>query len=197
MPEDRPDQRLLICEKLMALVLGILRLFLMILAPPGSAKTAYVSRLFPAWYFVSHPRSNIIAVSHIATLAETNSGHVQRYVRDNSDMLGYNLTNDSKSNWATSNGCEYHAVGADGAVRGFRADLIIIDDPIKDRGAAESATARNDPQANLGFRSVAGTGTIQPCRIFRQWRSQGQGGRHRSDRVTLVERPNRRTDHQA
>ena len=43
----------------------------------------------------------------------------------------------------------------------------------------------------------AGTGTIEPRRVFRERHPQGQGGRHRSDHVTLVEWPNRGTDHRA
>jgi hypothetical protein len=97
---------------------------------------------FPAWFFASHPRSNIIGVSHIATLAETNSGHVQRYINDNSAVPGYGLANDNKSHWYTTHVCEYVATGIGGTVRGFRADVIIIDDPINDREAAESETTR-------------------------------------------------------
>ena len=38
---------------------------LMILAPPGSAKTSYASRLFPAWYLVQ-PNRSVIGASHTA-----------------------------------------------------------------------------------------------------------------------------------
>jgi hypothetical protein len=58
----------LICSELEALARGRHKR-LMILAPPGSAKTTYASRLFPAWYFASRPRSNIIAVSHTQELS--------------------------------------------------------------------------------------------------------------------------------
>jgi hypothetical protein len=60
----------------------------------------------------------------------------------NAAVLGYALTNDDKSHWYTDNGGEYLAVGVGGTVRGFRADLIVIDDPVKDREAADSETAR-------------------------------------------------------
>jgi hypothetical protein len=85
---------------------------LMILAPPGSSKTTYVSRLFVAWYLAAIPGAKVISVSHIASLAETNSGYVQRYIRDNAAVLGYSLTNDDKSHWYTDNGGEYLAVGS-------------------------------------------------------------------------------------
>ena len=34
---------------------------LMVLMPPGSAKSTYASLLFPAWWFTQHPTSSVIA----------------------------------------------------------------------------------------------------------------------------------------
>jgi hypothetical protein len=73
----------LICARLQAVAEGKIDR-LMILAPPGSAKTTYTSRLFPAWFLAFKPGANIIAASHTASLAEENSGQVQRIVRDRS-----------------------------------------------------------------------------------------------------------------
>jgi hypothetical protein len=39
----------------------------------------------PSWFFAAHPGSNIIALSHIASLAETNSSYVQRFIQENSE----------------------------------------------------------------------------------------------------------------
>jgi predicted phage terminase large subunit-like protein len=115
---------------------------LMITAPPGSAKTTYTSRVYPAWFFATRPGSCIIGVSHVERMAELNSSHVQRIIREHQQTLGYTLLNDGKERWQTSNGCEYNAVGIGGTVRGLRADVIILDDPIKDREAAESEQQR-------------------------------------------------------
>lgn len=131
----------LICAKLEALVRGDFDR-LLIIAPPGSAKTTYVSRLFPAHYFATHSRGHIIGASHTMELAATNSGHVQRTVRDNTLVLGYGLANDNRSHWFTTTGAEYLAAGTGGVIRGFRADVVVIDDPIKSRQEAESETER-------------------------------------------------------
>jgi predicted phage terminase large subunit-like protein len=130
-----------ICAELEAVASGEAER-LMILAPPGSAKTTYASRLFPAWYFATRPRTNIIAASHTSELAETNSSHVQRVIRDNAETLGYGLANDNRSLWRTTHGCEYLAAGVGGTIRGFRADVVLIDDPIKSRQEAESEASR-------------------------------------------------------
>jgi hypothetical protein len=131
----------LIASNLQAVAAGKIKR-LMILAPPGSAKTTYTSRLFPAWYFAFRPASSIIAVSHTQELSETNSGFVQRLVRDNADTLGYGLQNDAKGRWYTSNNCGYLAGCVGSAILGFRANLAVIDDPIRSRQDAESETSR-------------------------------------------------------
>jgi predicted phage terminase large subunit-like protein len=115
---------------------------LMILGPPGCAKTTYVSRLFPPWYFAFRPHSSIISVSHTQELSETNSGFVQRLIRDNADVLGYGLANDAKGRWHTDHQCGYLAGSVGSAILGFRANLALIDDPIRSRQDAESELGR-------------------------------------------------------
>jgi predicted phage terminase large subunit-like protein len=143
----------LICSEVEAIARGK-RERLMILAPPGSAKTTYVSRLFPAWFFAFRPNSSIIACSHTASLSELNSGHVQRIVRENSAVCDYSLLQDSsdanssssgrvsKERWHTSNSCVFHAGSVGSAILGLRANLAIIDDPIRSRADAESEVVR-------------------------------------------------------
>ena len=50
---------------------------LMVLMPPGSAKSTYVSVLFPAWWLARRRNSAVIAACHTADLAE----HFARKVR--------------------------------------------------------------------------------------------------------------------
>src|SRR5215211_4440373 len=37
---------------------------LMVLMPPGSAKSTYTSILFPPWFLAQHPQHSIIGASH-------------------------------------------------------------------------------------------------------------------------------------
>jgi predicted phage terminase large subunit-like protein len=136
----------LLCSELEALARGKFSR-LMVLMPPGAGKTTYTSRLFPAWFCAFKPGANIIAASHTASLAEENSGFVQRVVRDNADTLGFTLLNDAKDLWHPSSGGGYLATGVGGTIRGFRADLAIIDDPIKSYDEAESLTLRDSTWA--------------------------------------------------
>jgi predicted phage terminase large subunit-like protein len=118
---------------------------LMILMPPGSAKSTYASILFPPWWFTQHPASSVIAVSHTHALAEAFSRRIRNLILDREGQLGYSLLPDERAaaNWRTSSGGEYMAVGVRGGITGRRADLIIIDDPIKSQLEADSALHRD------------------------------------------------------
>jgi predicted phage terminase large subunit-like protein len=118
---------------------------LMILMPPGSAKSTYASVIFPAWWFAQHPGSSIIAASHSSSLAEHFSRRVRTLIAEKESYLGFRISSDQRAaaTWTTSSGGEYLAVGVRGAIAGRRADLVIIDDPIKSQADAESSRQRN------------------------------------------------------
>jgi predicted phage terminase large subunit-like protein len=113
---------------------------LMILAPPGSAKSTYVSTLFPAWFLAQYPRAALIAASHTMELAERFGRRVRNTISEHATTLGYDLAADNAAagRWETNKGGEYFAVGVGGAVAGRRADLLVIDDPVKSRVDADS-----------------------------------------------------------
>ncbi|WP_239992114.1 phage terminase large subunit [Rhodopila globiformis] len=117
---------------------------LMVLMPPGSAKSTYASVLFPAWWFSQHPASSIITASHSAFLAEHFSRRVRALIIERQQCLGFCVSKDQRAadHWTTSCGGEYMAVGVRGAVAGRRADLIIIDDPVSSQADAESPRQR-------------------------------------------------------
>ena len=68
---------------------------------------------------------------------------MQRYIREHSATARLRPANDARGRWQTTNGCTYLAAGVGQAIRGFRADLILIDDPIRSRAEGESEVARN------------------------------------------------------
>ncbi|HEY0181245.1 MAG TPA: terminase family protein [Rhodopila sp.] len=117
---------------------------LMVFLPPGSAKSTYVSDLFPPWWFCRHPRSTVIAASHTAALAQSFGRRTRNRVSSNVNVLGYGLRRESTAarNWLTTAGGEYIAIGVRGSITGRRADLGIIDDPVKSQIEAESSVNR-------------------------------------------------------
>lgn len=117
---------------------------LVVLMPPGNAKSTYASLLFPAWWFTRHPRSSVIAASHTGELATHFGRSLRNMIAEHEPVLGYGLARDNHAahRFRTTTGGEYFAVGVDGAVTGRRADLVLVDDPIKSHAEADSAQAR-------------------------------------------------------
>lgn len=136
----------LLLDKLEAVERGdILRL--MIFMPPGSAKSTYASILFPPWYLGRNPEKSVIGASHAGELAERFGRRVRNVVGSEpfKRVFGFGLSGDNAAagRWETERGGEYYAVGVDASVTGRRADLGIIDDPVKGRAEADSDTIRN------------------------------------------------------
>lgn len=115
---------------------------LIIEAPPGSAKSTYTSLILPAAAFQRRRNMRIIGASHTSSLALDFSGKLQQLIAEAGDVLSYRLRTENKERWYTTNGGAYLAAGVGSAIPGFRADLGIIDDPIKSRQAADSETDR-------------------------------------------------------
>jgi phage terminase large subunit-like protein len=134
---------LLLIEKLEEVISGQIDR-LMVFMPPGSAKSTYVSELLPPFWFNKFPQSSVIGCSHTGELAERFGRKVRNKILQKSDVLGYSLdeSNRAASRWETTTGGEYFAAGVGGAITGRRADLALIDDPVKSREEAESETVR-------------------------------------------------------
>ena len=111
--------------------------------PPGSAKSTYASDLFPAWFLAQGKNLRVIGASNTTDLAGTFSRRVRGRVIEHGKTLGYGLSREAEGLWTTTNGGEYRAAGAGAVITGLRADLAIIDDPIKGRKDADSETMRD------------------------------------------------------
>jgi predicted phage terminase large subunit-like protein len=118
---------------------------LMVQMPPGSAKSTYGSVLFPAWFMARCEKTQVIAVAHTASLAGYFGQGVRRTVEGHAGWLGTGISRESKafSRFKLESGAEYFAAGVRGPITGRRADLIVIDDPVKSWAEAESPVARD------------------------------------------------------
>ena len=120
---------------------------LIVTMPPGSAKSTYASVAFPAWYLGRHPDRCVIAASHTVELAERFGRRVRNLVggpehRRAFPSCGLSANSTAAGRWDTAQGGEYFAAGVGGSVTGRRADLFLIDDPVKSREDADSETIR-------------------------------------------------------
>lgn len=119
---------------------------LMILCPPGAAKSTYGSTLFPAWYLGRNPSHSIIAASQTQELADRFGRRARNLVGSeiHRNVFGAGLARDQKAagHWETEEGGEYHATGVQ-PFAGRRGDGCVMDDLMRGRRDADSATVRN------------------------------------------------------
>lgn len=105
----------------------------MILAPPGSAKSAYASIRFPSWFRGRCPGLDMIAASHTQELADKFGRRVRNTCQGEEWRQvwgGVEVSGDSSAvnRWTTNRGGEYFGVGVGGTVVGRRASLLVLDD---------------------------------------------------------------------
>jgi predicted phage terminase large subunit-like protein len=140
--EPAPHHRLLI-EQLEKVARGEIDR-LLVCMPPGAAKSTYASILFPPYFLSHYSSASIITASHTTELSERWGRRVRNTILEDGPTLGLTLCSDSQAagRWQLVSGGEYLAAGVGQAILGFRADLIVIDDPIRSREDAASEVLR-------------------------------------------------------
>lgn len=131
---------------------------LMILMPPRHGKSELASRNFPAWLLGLAPDSRVLLTSYGADLAVKNNRSLrdlvmsQRYqaLFGNLSVMkdrAVELSSDSRSAQAWDLAQPHKggvvATGVGGGITGLGADLLVLDDPFKNREEAESETRRD------------------------------------------------------
>lgn len=131
---------------------------LMVFMPPRHGKSELVSRKFPAYLLGRNPDTSIISCSYSADLASRMNRDVQRLI-DSERYLelfpGTQLSNQHtrrfyETRYTRNNNMfevvdkkgTYRSSGVGGGITGMGGEYIIIDDPVKNREDADSATIR-------------------------------------------------------
>jgi predicted phage terminase large subunit-like protein len=140
---ESPPHVRAICEHLEALEAREIER-LIITMPPRHGKTLHMSQAFPAWYLGHRPSEHVILASYGAELAEQNSRRARGFLTDAQWPFDTELSSESAAvgRWHTTAGGGVIAAGVAGALTGFGADLLVVDDPLKDRDEADSETIR-------------------------------------------------------
>jgi hypothetical protein len=132
-----------IIDRLERVAAGQLRR-LIILVPPGAAKSTYTSVLFPPWYLAGKEGRSILACSYAKDLAASFGRRCRNLVDLHSNVLRYELRKDSKAadEWETSLNGRYFCAGVGSGIAGHRADLGFIDDYLGSQEDADSKPTR-------------------------------------------------------
>ncbi len=120
---------------------------LMVFLPPRHGKSMLVSHYFPAWYLGMFPDNRVILTAYEADFAAS-------WGRRARDVLGeygkpfFGIEVDDKSSAANRWDIKSHTggmvtAGVDGPITGKGADVLIIDDPVKNAEEANSQTFRD------------------------------------------------------
>jgi len=144
--------QLLIDKKLMEVEQGKTKR-LMIFTAPRHYKSQTATIHFPAWYLGKHPDHRILAASYSASLVNKFSRQTRGLVNEHGpELFGVQLAQDSQAvdDWAlqsTKDGVAvsggYGCAGVRGSFTGKGANILIIDDPHKDRQEANSEVMRD------------------------------------------------------
>ena len=156
---------------------------LMVFMPPRHGKSNLASELFPAWYLGHHPHHQVMFTTYGQDLADGFGRKVRNAVSDPRHVRAFPdsiLADDSKSaqRFNTTAGGVYYAVGAGGAVTGRGADLLLIDDPLKNREEADSRLQRDklwDWYASTAYTRLMPGGAV--VLIQTRWHEDDLAGR--------------------
>ncbi|MES3016213.1 MAG: phage terminase large subunit [Bacteroidota bacterium] len=122
---------------------------MIITMPPRHGKSELCTRLFPAWFTAKNPGAQIIIAGYSESFAQEEFGSEIRnhMIKQEFGQIfpGCNLDVNSKSSsfLKTTVRNKITITGVGGKINGKGADLMIIDDPIKNDEEADSLTSRN------------------------------------------------------
>lgn len=164
--------------------------------PPQHGKSTTVTATFPSWYLMKNPDKKVITVSYGDDLAQRFGKQNLDKVKDFGHLFGVSLdkkkANAKEFRIAKHTGVMISA-GYGSGLTGNPADLIVIDDPVKNRVEADSETDRNkkwqDYIDSIESRISAGGKIIL---IMTRWHEDDLAGRlmeHYADRVTVINLP--------
>ncbi len=156
---------------------------LMIFMPPRHGKSEIGSRSFPAWHLGRYPHHEFIGCSYGSDLANGFSRKVRDLAKDPSFAAVFpecqvNKDSQSVEQWLTTKGGGYSAAGVGGPITGKGAHVLVIDDPVKNREAAESATNREavwDWYTSTAYTRLAPGGGVLV--ILTRWHDDDLAGR--------------------
>lgn len=142
-----------LCEQVQAFLDGPDR-FLAVSVPPGHGKSEFLSKFFPTWFLGTNPGARVIQASYAASLTlEWSKVSKELLALHGNEVFGVEVHPKAKSEawdvfrWSPKaqrsiRSGYLRAVGRGGPVTGKRAELLIVDDILKDDEEAQSPVIR-------------------------------------------------------
>ena len=134
------DYQVYIQDRLARMTAGSLKR-LMLFLPPRHTKSEMVTVRYPVYRMRLAPATRVIVGAYNQTLAEKFSRKSRKIALETG--LALNPDRQAAYDWETADGGGLRAVGVGAGITGHGGDLIIIDDPVKNRKEANSKTYRD------------------------------------------------------
>lgn len=117
----------------------------MIWTPPRAGKSKLTSQILPAWWETYRPYDRIVLTSYAERLSMRHTVAARGIMTSYGPQYGLTMSRAqaTKSDWTLTTGGGMIARGVGSGLTGDDMHLGIIDDPVKDRAAAESETIRD------------------------------------------------------
>lgn len=154
---------------------------LLILTPPQVGKSTTVAEWFPYWWLCLFPMDKVAVTSYGDDLALRRGKRIRSYVETYGAEwdLFMQPGSGAKQDWEVTRGGGVRSVSVGQGLTGFDVNLLVIDDPHKDRADAESEASR---KALHDWYSSAGLTRLQPDRnavvaIQTRWHPDDFAGR--------------------
>jgi predicted phage terminase large subunit-like protein len=120
----------------------------MIMMPPGSAKSTYGTVVFPVWDMGRVPDQQIILTGWGDPICRKHGKRARAICEQPLYKAVFNTAIDpdtrAAEDWSLMNGSNYKSSGINSGVAGFRCDGLVWDDLTKSRKEADSKTIRDD-----------------------------------------------------
>lgn len=136
--------------------------------PPQHGKSRLTTVELPTWLLGKRPDAKIVVASYSQDLSSRHSKLARARIAEpfyQTIFPDCRLVSTDKAahNWSTTAGGGYKAVGVGGSLTGHGADLVIIDDPLKDFAEAHSPSMREkvwDWFLSVAFTRLAPDGAV-------------------------------------
>jgi predicted phage terminase large subunit-like protein len=142
-----PPHLELLNEKLIEIALDDFKRRLMVFMPPRHGKSWLVSQYFPAWFLGMFPDKRVILTSYEADFASSWGRRTRDILNEYGESV-FGIEVNNKSSAANRWDIKSHeggmiTAGVGGPITGKGADILVIDDPVKNAEEANSQTYRN------------------------------------------------------
>lgn len=139
-----PSPHLMYISKVVASAIARGNARIIISAPPRHGKSQLIDIYLPVWILETFRKYSVILASYGAELSEGFGRGARDIIVDNEHLLDIRLRQDSKkvAAWGTNFGGGMVSVGLGGAITGRGANVLLIDDYIKEIKEALSPTYR-------------------------------------------------------